>query len=403
MADISVQMGVSGISQFKNAFNQAQQSVKTLDAELKKNEAAYKATGDKEKYMANQSAALEKKLEAQKNAAKAAEAALKQMEQQGVNPASAAYQKMRQNLENAQAGMYNTQSAIASLGTTGEKAATQAEKLQGSLSSINKKVNLDAVIGGIGRITSGLEKAAQKAIEVGKNIWDNIMDSAAYADDTATLASRMGLTIDEVQRMQYVANRFEAPVETVAKSWKKVKMSMTSDNDDIMTAFRKLGIGIREGGRAIQNTYGSIPLRDYKDIFWETGEALMKLTEDSEQERMAQLLLGRSWDELAPLFRAGRKEYEAAMKSAPVASEEAIQNAAELNDKVAELEQSFMTLKTEVVGDIAPALTEAATTLEGLINSVTTYLQSDAGQEALQNMATAVSGLFEDLGKIDPA
>ena len=38
MADVSVKMGVSGIGQFKQGMNEAQASVKTLDAALKANE-----------------------------------------------------------------------------------------------------------------------------------------------------------------------------------------------------------------------------------------------------------------------------------------------------------------------------------------------------------------------------
>ncbi|MBO7407980.1 MAG: hypothetical protein J6V14_10155, partial [Clostridia bacterium] len=294
------------------------------------------------------------------------------------------------------------QTQLNGLADSVQTAAKGADEVATTLNNISKKVSFDAVISGIGKITSGLEKAAQKAVEVGKQIWDNIMDSAAYADDVETLATRMGLTTTEVQQMQYVANRFEAPVETVAKSWKKVKMSMTSDSEEIAAGFANLGVQTQEFS---QGKMGAVVtgMRDYKDVFWETGEAIMRMTDEAEQERLAQQLLGRSWDEMIPLFKAGREEYEAAMESAPVVTEEAIQNAAELSDKVYELETSFRTLKTQVIGEIAPTLTGAATTLEKLITSVTDYLQTDAGQEALQNMADAVSGLFEDLGKIDPA
>ena len=69
MADISTRMSVSGLSEYKNAMNQAAQSVKTLDAQLKKADAEFKATGDKEKYMADKAKILEDRLKAQKTAA----------------------------------------------------------------------------------------------------------------------------------------------------------------------------------------------------------------------------------------------------------------------------------------------------------------------------------------------
>ena len=72
MADISTKMSVSGLSQYKSAMSQAAQSVKTLDAQLKQNEAQYKASGDREAYMAEKSKLLADKLKAQKEAAKQA-------------------------------------------------------------------------------------------------------------------------------------------------------------------------------------------------------------------------------------------------------------------------------------------------------------------------------------------
>ena len=401
MADVSVRMGVSGIGQFKQAMNDAQNSVRTIDAALKKNEAQFKATGNAQDYLGQKTDLLKQKLNSQKTAAANASQALAQMAQNGVDPASREYQKLAQSLLNAETAVIETQTQIQNLGTQEEEATGKTEKLEASLQGLNKKVSLQQVIHGIDSITSGLEKAAKKAVEVGTKIWDNIMDSAAYADDTATLASRMGLTVEEVQQMQYVANRFEAPVETVAKSWKKIKMSMTSDSKDIIADFERLGVATVEYA---QGKLGPVAqgMRDYKDVFWETGEAIMRITDEAEQERLAQQLLGRSWDELIPLFKAGREAYEEALESAPTNSEDAIENAAELNDKISELEQSFKILKTEVIGNIAPALSAAADSLEKLIKSITEYLQTDEGQEMLQKMGEAVEGLFSDLSKIDP-
>ena len=373
MADVSVQMGVSGLSQFKTAMTQAQTSVKTLDQQLKANESQLKATGNAEVYMTNKAGLLQKQLQEQKSVVANANKALEEMRSQGLDSTNKDFAKMEQTLAKAMGKMFDIQSAINEVGTESLEAAEKTEQLSESLGGLNKKVSLDQVIRGIDSITGGMEKAAKKAVDLGKSIWDNIMDSAAYADDTATMAARMGLTTEEVQQMQYVANKFEAPVETVAKAWKKVKMSMSSDSDEIMEDFRKLGLTVTQ---TIDTGFGlqqqtMMRYSNYKDVFWAIGEAIMKVRDEEEQERMAQKLLGRSWDELIPLFKAGRQAYEEALAAAPTNSEDAINNAADLNDKVKELEQSFTVLKTEVIGEIAPELKGAAETLEKLITSIT--------------------------------
>jgi len=400
MADISTRMSVEGLSQYKSAFSQAQNAVKTLDAQLKQSEAQFKATGNQEQYLADKGKILQQQLKLQKQAAEQAKAALKQMDAQGVNPMSRSYQEFAQKLANAETAIINTTSALNTLGQSEDSAAAGADKLTTSVNGINKKISLDQVIGGIDRITGGLESAAKKAIEFGKQLWNTIMDSASQADDISTMATRLGLTDKEVQQMMYVADAFEAPVETMAKTWKKLKNNMASDNAEIVKDFEKIGVATH---KVLSGKYGEVigPARDYKDVFWEVGEALMAMTDASEQERIAQKLLGRSWDEMIPLFTKGREAYEEAVKAAPTASEDAVESAAALNDRVKELEKSWNTLKLEVIGAVAPALEKGADALANVLDKLTEYLQTDEGQELLKGLGDAVSDLFGDLENIN--
>ena len=70
MADISTRMSVSGLSEYKSAMKQAADSVKTLDEQLKLNEAQYKNNGDAEQYMANKAAILKNQISAQQTVVK---------------------------------------------------------------------------------------------------------------------------------------------------------------------------------------------------------------------------------------------------------------------------------------------------------------------------------------------
>ena len=75
MADASVKLGVSGISQFKSAMTEAAAAVKMTTAQLKQEEAQLKATGDKETYLQNKMSAMKAQIEQQTkyvNAAKEA-------------------------------------------------------------------------------------------------------------------------------------------------------------------------------------------------------------------------------------------------------------------------------------------------------------------------------------------
>ena len=395
---VNVKLGVD-IGEFKSGIQSGQAILKGLNAEMKASEATFKATGNAEQKLASQTKTLNSTIQVQKGIADQARQALERMTKAGVDPADVAYQKLYVTMMNAEAGMHEAEAAMAALGTGANAAADGADKLATGLNGISKKISLDQVISGIDKITDGLENAAKKAIKLGEDIWNSIMDSASYADDVSTMATRLGLTDDQVQRMIYVADRFEAPVETMAKTWKKVKNNMASDSAEIVEAFAQLGVATHE---VFAGKFGDVQgeARDYIDVFWEVGDAIMKVTDASEQERLAQKLLGRSWDEMIPLFTKGREAYEEAMKAAPAASEDAVESAAALNDRVKELEKSWDTLKLEVIGAVAPALEKGADALAKVLDQLTTYLQSDDGQKLLEGLGTAVTNLFDDLGNI---
>lgn len=402
MADVNVKMGVSGVAQFKQGMKQAQQSAKTLAAQMKANESQYKATGDREQYLAEKSKLLKAQLEAQKKAAKNAEQALDAMRKNGVEKTSAEYQKMEQALAGAKAAMFDAQAAMNGLYTSETKVSKGATEVTDSLNSIAKKVSLDAVVTGIDKITGAMEKAGKKAVEVGGQIWSNIMDSAEYADGIATLAATTQTSIQTIEQMNYVAARFEAPAEMMAKSWHKVRLNMASDSEEIAKGFEQLGVATHE------MTYGKYEWvkgeeRDFQDVFWETGEAIMQLTDRAEQDRLATQLLGRNWEDLIPLFTAGRKAYEEAMEAAPVNTEKAVQSMADLNDRINQLETQWQYLKIEAISAIAPALEEAVKKLQGIFDQIIAYLQSPDGQKAMEDIGNSISNLLDNITSIEPS
>ena len=396
---VNVKMGVD-LSGFKSGIQQGTQILKGLNSEMKAAEAEFKATGNAEQLMANKTKTLNSQIQVQKGIVDQAKTALQQMTDAGVDPADKAYQSMYATMMKAQAGMYEAQAALNGLNTSAQEAATGADKLTNSVNSIGKKISLDQVINGIGSITGALENAAAKAVQLGTQLWNSIMDSAAWSDDIGTLADKLGLTVEQVQQMRVIAAEFEAPVEEIGKTWKKVKMNMTSDSDDVAKAFNKVGVATRE--LVGDEGEGVYKYRDYLDVFWETGEALMNMTDEAERERLAQTLLGKSWDEMTTLFKKGRKAYEDAMDSVETVDDETIENNAALADSVAALEEQFNIFKASVLGNISPELTKVTESFSGLLGAITEYANSPEGKELLGKIGEAVGSLIDDISNINP-
>ena len=407
MADVSVKMGVSGISQLKQGMTDAQASIKTLDAALKANEKQLKATGDAESYLAGQTTLLNQKMSQQRELAKNAEAALEKMRDSGVKETSKQYQDMQRKLIEAQSAILDTQMELDGLGQKAGEASGGTDKLATSLGGLNKKLSLDQVISGIDSITGAMERAGKRAVDLGKQIWDNITDSARWADDTATQAMMLNMDVEDYQRYKKV---FDTVGELTVQEWQKAKQKVqkaihdpSKEQTEILSL---LGISTRDMS---QNKYRWMngTAREFEDVFWEIGETLRKkvesgaLTQDL-ADVYANAIFGKGFAELNPMFALGKTGFSEALEEQNVVTEDSVNKLAELNDQLVKLEGDFGTLQSEVMAGLAPALTKAAEVLDSMLGKLLDYLQTDEGKQALEDMGKAVEGLFSDLSEIDP-
>ena len=398
MPDASVKMGVTGIAQFKSGMNQAQQSVKTLDAALKLNEKQLQATGDKETYMQQKSKLLQQQIAAQNTVIKQGQQALAAMEKNGVNPASQAYQKMQQQVLNAQTALLGMHDQLNTVGESAQETAQKTDQLADSLNGINKKVSFDAVLGGIGKITDGMEAAGHKIEAIARDVWETMATAAAWADNENTLAAMYGIDVETLQRMQGASRTIDTSVDTIIKAQQKLKNGMVYGSDDIKAAFQTLGVSLGyftgKGGEVHV-------FRDAMDVFWEAGEALKSYGDEVERDAMAQKIFGNSWQQLMPLFMAGRKEYEDTLAAQDIVTQENVDKLNALDDALQKLDQEFSTLKTTVLSSLAPAFTELADGFSGLLKEFNEYIQTDEGKEKLEALSSAVTELFTGITDVD--
>ena len=402
MGDIRTRFTIEGEQEYKSAMTNAANAVKVLNAEQRLAKAQFESTGNAEKYAAQQSDILKRKIDEQKKAVEAARQALKQLSDNGVAENSRQFQQWQTKLTNAQTALTQTETELTRLNGTMQQTTQGTQALVSSMNGISKKISLDQVISGINSITGAMETAAGKAVQLGEVIWNNIMNSAKWADDTATMALMYGIDLDTFQRMQkLVTNGLDTSVDAILNAQSKLKRGIGNGSTNVLDVLRELGLLEMQIGK--YGTEEIIP-EDSVQLFWDAGRALMEMTDAYDKEAAAQALFGRSWRELVPLFTDYKSldEYNAALAEVNVNSEEDVNALAELNNKVGELKGNFETLSNEVWARMAPALTAAADALNGLLTRVLEYLETPEGKQALDDMGKAVEGLFEDLGKIDP-
>lgn len=397
---IDVKMGVTGLAQYKQGMAQAQQSVKTLDAALKLNEKQLQATGDKETYMANKSKLLKQQIAEQNTVVKQGQAALAAMEKQGISPASAAYQKMQQQVLNAQAALLDMNGDLNTVGQSADETAQKTDRLTNSLNGINKKVSFDAVLNGIGKITDTMEAAARKVESLARDVWDTMAMAASWADDETTLAQLYGIDVETLQKMQKVAeNEIQTPVEAIIKAKQKLAKELSSGSKEVQEDFEKLGLG--HYSTKYDSAFIVQEFSNEEEAMWAIGEALMNYNNELERDAMAQKYLGRSWMEMRPLFDAGREAYKDALEEQTVVSEENVGKLNELSGAMKDLKQDAQTTGYSLLAEMAPGFTELSKGLSGLLKQFNEYLETPEGKEKLGELSGAVTELFSGLSDAD--
>ena len=356
-------------SQFKKGMAEAQASVKTLDAELKLSEAQFKATGDAEKYAAEQAALLQQKLNAQKEAAKNAEQMFLNLAKRGVAPTSTEYQRMAQKMLNAQAAVATTQAELNKLNTKQETAAGSAKTLADEVSNIGKNVSLENITNGLSKITDGMEKAYRTAVRFGKTVMRSMMDATGWADDVQTRAIQYGTDAETIQKMDRVAAYIDTDVDTIISA----KDRMSKNRESLAEL-----LGISSDGRNVD------------DVFWEAGEKLKNMSEGFDQNEAAMKIFGKSWRELLPLFTAGREEYESLMESQDVLTTEQVEALAKADDEIQKVQNEIANMKREFWAEPAGTVIEL---LEWVVNN----------KDAVVGALTAIAGAFAALKTAETA
>lgn len=414
--DIKTRFVLEGEQKFKSTMKDSANAIKVLNSEQKLAKAQFQQTGDAQKYAAQQAEILKQKIEEQKAAVAAAEEAIRQLTENGVAENSRQMQQWKIRLNDAQAALTNMETDLANLGSGSSEAAAETENLGESLQSLDKKSSLEAVNGAVTRLSDGLGSALTKVKDLAGGLVTELQSAAAWADDLATTALVYGMDTQTLQRMQYAANLVDTDVETIIKSRQKLEQAMKSARPSIGSedfekgkksvneyekAFAQLGVEIMRYGQ----------YRDWEDVFWEAGDALMHMTDGLDdaakanaeivRDTTAQQLFGKSWRELLPLFTAGREGYQEALDSAATVSDEDVGKLTALDDALQSLKNQFDVLEKTVLAQLAPTLTQLSEALSGFLKEFNEYLQTEDGQKMLNDLGEAVSGLFEDITNAD--
>ena len=384
----TVKLGVEGISQFKSNMNQAKQAVKTLDAQLSLSEKQFKQTGDAESYMTEKTELLKAKLEQQKAVVDNAQKALDDMASRGVDRASKAYQDMYRQMITAKGALIDTENQLNGISESAEDAGNEVSSMNQQLKSIGNGVSFENVTNGLEKITDSMGSVIKKAWKVGEAIVQATLGAGQWADELDETASKYEMSPEQLYRMRQVADFIDTDVDTIITAQDKLSKNRAAKGKEFMGALAALGI----------DPTG----KDDLTLFWEAGEALKNFGDAEGKVNYANALFGKSWRELLPLFKDGRKEYERLMnEKTSWIGDKNFEALTALDDASQNLNNEWETLQKTFMGTLAGPMQSALELMTGLLEQFNEYLQSDEGKQKMKELGETLTGWVKGLENVD--
>lgn len=348
MADnFGLKIGIEGEREFKNAIREINQSFKVLGSEMNLVASQFDKQDKSVEAVTARNRMLSKEIDAQKEKISTLEKALAnaassfgetdrrtQSWQIQLNNAKAELIKMERELEannkaldTAEKEFNEAEKQADEFGGEIKKAADQADDAGGRFEK------LSGVLKGIGvAMGAALAAIGTAAVGAGKALVDMSVNSAAYADEILTASTVTGMSTDSLQAYKYAAELVDVSLDTLTGSMARNVRSMSSarkGTGEIADAYRRLGISVTDAN-------GN--LRDSETVYWETIDALGKVSNETERDALAMQIFGKSAQELNPLIAQGSAGIaeltEEAKRMGAVMSEDSLNALGKFDDSI---------------------------------------------------------------------
>ena len=252
-----------------------------------------------------------------------------------------------------------TEKALKDFGNSSEDTKKKQEDLRKKTEEVSASVNDFA--------KKSLVAVTAAAAAAGAALYKMFTDAGKFGDDLITMSNKTGISTERLQEMSYAARFVDVSVETMTGSMNKMTKTMDSARDAMSAGkINEQSAAYAELGVVITTTDGT--LRNNKDVFYETIDALGKKTNATERDQLAMKIFGKSAEELNPLIKAGSVELNRLAKEAhtvgAVVSDEGVASLGEFDDNMETLKATSQGLTNEALAQLTPVINDLVTSLK---------------------------------------
>jgi len=389
--NFGLKIGVEGEKEFKKALSDINQSFKVLGSEMKLVESSFDKNESSVRSLTARNGVLSKQIDSQKDKIETLRRALEN--------ASASFgesdrrtQQWAVQLNNAQAELNSmerelksNEKALDGVADEFDDAEKQADRFGDELKDAGDKADdsggrfqkLGGILKGIGAaMGTAFLAVGAAAIGAAKALSEMTVGAAAYADEILTMSTVTGMSTDSLQAYKYAAELVDVSMETLTGSMAKQVKSMANARDGsakFAEAYEKLGVSVADSNGQ---------LRDSETVYWETIDALGKISNETERDALAMQIFGKSAQELNPLIAQGSEGIaaltEEAKRMGAVMSGDSLNALSKFDDSVQRLKAGAGAAKNAMGTILLPQLQTLADDGVSLLGDFTRGL-NDAG------------------------
>lgn len=250
-------------------------------------------------------------------------------------------------------------------------------------------VTLNVIAGKSEEVAEKTKKLSAAAAGLAGAMIGNALAMASTADDLNALSQQTGLTVEEIQKMQYASDVVDVSVEQMTGSIQKMTKQMSSSPK----AFEELGVSIYDAN-------GN--MRDATDVWYESLEALSKIDNETERDAKSMEIFGKSAMDMAGIIDDGGASLKALGDEAEdlglIMGQDMVDDANELQDAIDKMKgrttQAFAKMGASLANSLVPMFDK----LLNVVTKVVTWFSNLDGKT--QKLIIAILGLIAAISPV---
>lgn len=337
------------------------------------------------------------------NKLKISEGKLSTLASKGADPAADGLEGVQEGASGAAGNLGNLDGAVGKAESGMESAGGTAEGYGEQLQKIGKKIDVQAAIQSIDRITGAIENTVKAAARATKAVIDIAVDAGEWASELKQAATEMQLDPETYQSWEYAASQMDTSIDDIAHGIQEVEKGLehvgkkaTAGNNEWSLAVAQMGINVRDAGGKLKTS---------KELFWECIDYLHGIGDEGERAAKASQIFGNDWRKMNPIIEQGSEAFKALAQEGvdigAIVSGENVEALGDMSDAFGALGLQLNAMKMNVLAALAPTFERIAQAMGTAVTALNEFIASEEGQQALTELGNALEGIIQSFIGVD--